>query len=56
MADGEGFGCVDESLFCQEGFVISRVAQQYCGRLEKRENCLSGVFLKHQQQKNGKKH
>ena len=45
IADDGGFACVDESCFIKKGSESAGVARQYCGRLGKRENCQSGVFL-----------
>lgn len=47
----EGFACVDESDFVKKGTASAGVARQYCGRMGKRENSQSGVFLSYASEK-----
>jgi SRSO17 transposase len=47
----EGFVSVDESCFVKKGAESAGVARQYCGRLGKKENCQSGVFLSYASEK-----
>jgi SRSO17 transposase len=45
LTDKEGFLSVDECCFVKKGSQSAGVARQYCGRVGKKENCQSGVFL-----------
>lgn len=51
IAHQEGFASIDESCFVKKGAKSAGVARQYCGRLGKKENCQSGVFLSYASQK-----
>jgi len=51
LTSPDGFASIDESDFVKKGTNSAGVARQYCGRVGKRENCQSGVFLSYASEK-----